>query len=80
MKRQATIQADHLEKFACFLEEHPGFSPELKGEDALACGFRIGECFLTIEEMDRLIAARPFLDAGAAALLLASPCPSARME
>lgn len=79
MKAQATIPADHLVKFARFLEEHPGFSPELKGEDALVCGFHIGECFLTIEEMDRLMDTQPLFDANTAALLLASPCASTRM-
>lgn len=70
MKIQATQQADQLQRFACFLDEHPGFSPALKGEDALVCGFRIGECFLTIAEMDKLIATQPEFDAEAAALLL----------
>jgi hypothetical protein len=71
MKMQATLQADQLQKFAGFLEEHPGFSPALKGEDALVCGFHIGECFLTIAEMYKLIATQPEFDADAAALLLA---------
>jgi len=73
MKTQATMQADQLREFACFLDEHPGFSPALKGEDALVCGFHIGECFLTIAEMNRLIATQPHFDADAAALLLALP-------
>jgi hypothetical protein len=70
MKTQATQQADQLQILACFLEEHPGFSPALKGEDALVCGFRIGECSLTVAEMDKLIATQPEFDADAAALLL----------
>lgn len=73
MKRQATMQASQLEEFALFLEEHPGFSPALKGEDALVCGFRAGECLLTLAEMGRLIATQPHFDAREAALLLASP-------
>ena len=42
MKRQGTMQAHQLETFARFLEEHPGFSPLLMGEDALVCGFQVG--------------------------------------
>jgi hypothetical protein len=78
MKTQAMMHADQLEKFAHFLDEHPGFSPELTGENALVCGFHIGGCFLTIEDMDRLIASHPHFDATAKALLLASPGASAR--
>ena len=68
MKRQATMQASQLEEFALFLEEHPGFSPALKGEDALVCGFRAGECLLTLAEMGRLIATQPHFDAREAAI------------
>ena len=71
MKIQAPQQADQLQRLACFLEEHPGFSPALSGEDALVCGFRIGECFLTIAEMNKLIATQPEFNADAASLLLA---------
>jgi hypothetical protein len=38
----------------------------------------VGGCFLTLAEMDRLIATQPRFDAREAALLLASPSPSAR--
>ena len=71
MKRQGTMQGYQLEKFARFLEEHPGFSPLLMGEDALVCGFQVGGGYLRIEEMDRLIATQPQFDARQAALLLA---------
>ena len=71
MKRQETMQAHQLEKFARFLEEHPGFSPLLMGEDARVCGFQVGGSFLRIEEMEGLIATQPQFDAQAAALLLA---------
>ena len=80
MKTQATMQSDQLEKFACFLDEHPGFSPELKGEDAVVCGFHIGECFLTVAEMARLIATQPHFDADTAALLLVLPGISGRAQ
>lgn len=59
--RTVTMQADRLEPFAHFLEEHPGFSPLLIGEDALVCGFQVGGCFLRIDEMDNLLAAKPLL-------------------
>ena len=71
MKRQGTMPAHQIEKFARFLEEHPGFSPLLLGEDALVCGFQVGGSFLRIEEMETLIAAQPQFDAQEAALLLA---------
>jgi len=59
MKTQATMHADQLEKFARFLEMHPGFYPELKKENAMVCGFHVGGCFLTIAEMDRFISSQP---------------------
>jgi len=71
MKRQGTMQAQQIETFARFLEEHPGFSPLLMGEDALVCGFQVGGSYLRIEEMDRLIASQPQFNAHEAALLLA---------
>ena len=79
MKRRGTLQAHQLGKFARFLEEHPGFSPLLMGEDALVCGFQAGGSFLHIEEMERLIATQPRFDAQEAAILLsASPRMSDR--
>ena len=71
MKRQGTMQAHPLETFARFLEEHPGFSPLLMGEDALVCGFQVGGSFLRIEEMEQLIATQPQFDEQEAAMLLA---------
>ena len=70
MKRQATMQTHQLATFARFLEEHPGFSPLLLGEDALVCGFQVGGSLLSIDEMERLIAIQPQFDAWEAALLL----------
>ncbi len=71
MKRQGTMQAHQIEKFARFLEEHPGFSPLLMGEDALVCGFQVGGSFLRIEEMETLMATQPQFDAQEVAILLA---------
>ena len=71
MKRQGTMQSYQLESFARFLEEHPGFSPLLMGQDALVCGFQVGGSFLRIEEMEQLIATQPQFDAQEAATLLA---------
>jgi len=73
MKWHGVLQTAQLEMFARFLEEHPGFAPELVGEDALICGFRMGDCFLTIGEMERLFATKPHFDEHEAALLLAAP-------
>jgi len=69
--RPVTMQADQLKPFALFLEEHPGFSPLLMEESALAYGFQVGGCHLRIDEMERLIATQPQFDAQAGALLLA---------
>jgi hypothetical protein len=55
METLETIRADQLETFAHFLEEHPSFSPLLFGEDALVCGFQVGQCLLSIEEMEQLV-------------------------
>lgn len=71
MKRQETTLAHRSETFVRFLEEHPGFSPLLMGEDALVCGFQVGSSFLQTEEMERLIATQPRFDAQEAAMLLA---------
>jgi hypothetical protein len=71
MNRQESMQARRLEKFARFLDEHPGFSPLLLGEDAVVCGFRVGETGFTIVEMDMLISTQPHFDAKEAAQLLA---------
>jgi hypothetical protein len=71
MKRQETMQTSQLELVELFLEEHPGFSPELIGPDALVHGFRAGRCFLTIAEMERLVTAKPHFDKSAVAFLMA---------
>jgi len=71
METSATIRADQLERFAKFLDEHPGFSPLLQGDDAVIYGFQTGDCFLTLAEMDRLVGAEPHFNAQQTALLLA---------
>lgn len=58
MKTPRAMQAGLIEKFARFLEEHPGFSPELMGENAYVYGFQIGNCLLSVEDMERLITTR----------------------
>ncbi len=78
MKRPGPPPASHLAEIVHFIEEHPGFSPELRGEDAVVWAFRIGGCFLTLAEMERLIATQPHFDAREAALLMASSSASAR--
>ena len=71
MKTPRAMQAGQLETFARFLEEHPGFSPELRGEDASVYGFHVGSCLLSIDEMQRLIATR--VDMRLMALLQTAP-------
>ena len=62
MKWHTGIHANLLSKLARFLAEHAGCWPELVGEDAVICGFHVGSCTLTIDEMERLIAARPTIE------------------
>ena len=71
-----TMSRAQLEKFARFLETHPGFYPELAGENAVICGFRVGECFLSIGEMSEFICAQPRLAANEAELLRAATTSS----
>jgi len=65
------MQAQQLETFVRFLEEHPDFSPLLMGEDALVYGFQVGCSYLNVDAMEELIATRPHFDAQQAARLLA---------
>ena len=78
MRKPVVMQAHQLEPFARFLEDHPGFSPYLVGEDALVGGFQVGGSYLLIDEMERLIATRPHYDERQAALLLNVPASSRR--
>jgi hypothetical protein len=78
MKQCEFMQPHQLENFARFLEEHPGFSPLLVGENALVCGFQIGGSHVSITEMEKMIAARPQFDTRQAAYLLAPAGASAR--
>jgi hypothetical protein len=48
-----------LDEAVQFMDDHPGFSPVLSGDDAIICGFQVGECFLSIDEMHWLFATRP---------------------
>jgi CBS-domain-containing membrane protein len=79
MKTHATLQAHQLEKFAQFLEEHPGFVPLLFGQDALVCGFQVGGSYLGITELEKMIATQSHFDAQEAALLLAPMGAQARL-
>jgi hypothetical protein len=67
MKTLTAMRTSQIEKFACFLEDHPGFSPELIGDNAYVYGFHVGESLLSVDEMERLIDIP--VDAAAAALL-----------
>ena len=52
-------QSTHTKELVEFLEEHPGVSPLLAGEDAIAYGFAIGGWFLSLADMESLVAAPP---------------------
>jgi hypothetical protein len=80
MKRSEFMQPHQLARFAHFLDEHPGFSPLLVGEDALVCGFQIGGSYVGIEEMERMIAARPSFNGPKAALMLVAAAGKAWPE
>lgn len=67
MKTLTVMRPRQVGKFARFLDEHPGFSPELIGENAYVCGFRVGGSLLSVDEMERLIDTP--VDEQAAALL-----------
>jgi hypothetical protein len=61
-----------LEKFTWLLEEYPGFSPMLTGENALVCGFHAGGSFFYLEEKEWLIVTQPRFDAQEAAMLFSA--------
>ena len=74
-----TMSVGQLEKFARFLETHPGFYPELKEESGVISGFRVGSCFLSVHEMNQFIATQPhFARHEAASLLTPHPNSSNR--
>jgi hypothetical protein len=55
MKTLTAMRTTQIGNFARFLEEHPGFAPEFVGENADVYGFRVGECLLSVDEMEGLI-------------------------
>ena len=63
------LQPQQIEKFTRFLEEHPGFSPLLMGENAVVRGFQIGGSYLRIAEMEQIMGRRSGIDGQEAALL-----------
>jgi hypothetical protein len=72
MKRPVSMRAHQLEQFACFLADHPRFSPILVGEDAVVCGFQVGDCYLQIDEMEMLTTTPAEMRLGS---LLTAPTP-----
>jgi len=70
MKRATLMLAHQLEPFARFLEERPGFSPLLVGEDAVVCGFQVGSAYLRGDEMEKLVATQHHFDKRQTAVLL----------
>lgn len=67
MKTLMAMRTSQIGKFARFLDEHPGFAPELIGENAYVHGFRVGKTLLSMDEMETMIDTP--VDAQAAALL-----------
>jgi len=55
MKTLTAMRTSQIGKIARFLEEHPGFSPKLVGENADVYGFRVGKTLLSVDEMEGLI-------------------------
>ena len=78
MKSQETMQAHQLERFAHFLEEHPDFSPLLMGEGAAVYGFRVGNSYLGVAALEKIIGTMPAFNAEQAEMLLAPLSPRAR--
>jgi len=64
------MSPSQLEKFARFLQMHPGFYLELKEENGVVSGFRVGGCFLSVGEMNEFISAQPHFTPQEAARLL----------
>jgi hypothetical protein len=59
MNTQALEHSTHTERLVRFLDEHPGLSPLLTGEDAVVYGFEAGAWFLSLADMELLIVAPP---------------------
>jgi len=57
MKRENAMDAQQLGELARFLDDHPAFSPTFSSssDDAILCGFQVGECYLTLDEMEYLL-------------------------
>ena len=69
MKAANTMDAQLLGKLARFLDDHPGFSPTFSSNDAILCGFCVGNSMLTIDEMQQFLHS---LDQAPQPLLLAA--------
>lgn len=54
MKTASTNGAQQLRKLAQFLEDHPRFSP-LFSDDAILCGFQLGDSDVSLAEMEILL-------------------------
>jgi len=52
-----TMDAHQPGELARFLDDHPAFSPTFSSssDDAILCGFQVGECYLTLDEMEYLL-------------------------
>ena len=57
MKRENAMDAQQLGELARFLDDHPAFSPTFSSSsnDAILCGFQVGECHLALDEMQHLL-------------------------
>lgn len=54
MESVNAMDAHQLGELARFLDDHPAFSPTFSSDDAILCGFRVGDCFVTLDEMGHL--------------------------
>jgi hypothetical protein len=55
MESANVMDAHQLGELARFLDDHPAFSPTFSSDDAILCGFRVGNCFVTMDEMEYLL-------------------------
>lgn len=55
MEPANAVDALQLGELARFLDDHPAFSPTFSSDDAILCGFQVGDCFVTMKEMRYLL-------------------------
>lgn len=58
MKNPNATNDQQLGELARFLDEHPGFSPVFS-DDSILCGFRVGTCCLSLDNVQELFDVPP---------------------